>query len=468
MTATISRPTASVPAAGPARGALDVLVIGAGPYGLSAGAFLRHAGLRVRILGQTMHSWKAHMPKGMYLKSAPAASSLATPRPGHGLTDYCAAIGVAPLTDAEPVPIELFTDYGSWFADRLVPDVEPVLVRRVERHGGRFVVTTGEGERILTGAVVVASGLIGHAYVPPSLSALAERGERSSQHTDMSAFDGREIDGRETNGRAIDGRELADIAVRPWARPLSHTSEHADMSVFAGREVAVVGAGQSALESAALLAESGARPVVVARRPRVLFADAPDPDLGDIGRVVDRRHLLPKPDSPLGPGLSLFACAHGAAAIRHLPLRARLELVARILGPSGAWWLRDRIEGVVPILENHRVVGGAVNGDRIALRVAGPGGPGHTLHVDHLLAATGYRVGPEAFGFLAPDLRARLECRAGWPGLGADFGSSIPGLYFIGFPAAGAFGPLMRFVCGTAFAAPRVAAAVAARAAHRS
>ena len=39
----------------------------------------------------------------------------------------------------------------------------------------------------------------------------------------------------------------------------------------------------------------------------------------------------------------------------------------------------------------------------------------------------------------------------------------MPGLYFVGFPAAGAFGPLMRFVCGTTFAAPRAAAGVAAK-----
>jgi hypothetical protein len=162
----------------------------------------------------------------------------------------------------------------------------------------------------------------------------------------------------------------------------------------------------------------------------------------------------------------LYACAHGAAAFRHLPGRARLELVARILGPSGAWWLRDRVEGVVPVLVEHQVVGGAVVGDRIGVRVAGPHGATRTIRADHLLVATGYRIGPDAFGFLAPRLRSRLASLSGWPALGADFQSSIPGLYFVGFPSAGSFGPLMRFVCGTAFAAPRVAAAVAAKVRH--
>lgn len=433
MTATISRTDAAVPAASPADGTVDVLIVGAGPYGLSTCAFLRNHGLRVRIFGHTMQSWKAHMPKGMNLKSAPAASNLAAPQPGHSLADYCAEAGLPVLTGVDPVPIGVFTDYGLWFAERMVPDVEAVEVRGIERRPGGFVVTTGLGERIDAGAVVVASGLIGHAYVPPSLSGLA--------------------------GKANAGLEQAG----PGARPVSHSSEHTDMAAFAGREVVVVGAGQSALESAALLAESGALPVVVARRPSVVFADAPDPDLRGVGRVVDRRHIVPKPLSPLGPGLSLYACAHGAAAFRHLPGRARLELVARILGPSGAWWLRDRVDGVVPILEEHRVVGGTVVGDRIALKVQGPGGIARTIRADHLLAATGYRIGPGAFPFLAPEIRSRLARRGGWPVLGADFESSVPGLYFVGFPAAGAFGPLMRFVCGTTFAAPRAAAGVAAK-----
>jgi hypothetical protein len=374
----------------------------------------------------------------MYLKSTYPSSNLAAPQRGHGLADYRAAVGAPPPTGADPVPIEEFTAYGSWFAESLVPDVEPDEVLRVERSVGGFAVTTSAGERISTGAVVVASGLIGHEYVPPNLSAIANR----------------------AGCRIGAGAAEDDL---PSAKLVSHSSEHTDMSAFSGREVVIVGAGQSALESAALLAESGAQPVVVARRSRVLFAEAPDPELGGLGRVVGRRHLLPKPGSLLGPGLSLYACVHGAAAFRHLPGRTRLQLVARILGPSGAWWLRDRVEGVVPILEEHRVVGGTVLGDnRIAVQVAGPDGATRTISADHLLAATGYRIGPEAFAFLTPRLRSKLVRRAGWPGLGAGFESSIPGLYFVGFPAAGTFGPLMRFVCGTAFAAPRVAAAVAA------
>jgi hypothetical protein len=42
------------------------------------------------------------------------------------------------------------------------------------------------------------------------------------------------------------------------------------------------------------------------------------------------------------------------------------------------------------------------------------------------------------------------------PFLSTDFESSVPGLYFTGLAAAGSFGPLMRFMYGTEFAAQRI------------
>jgi hypothetical protein len=41
---------------------------------------------------------------------------------------------------------------------------------------------------------------------------------------------------------------------------------------------------------------------------------------------------------------------------------------------------------------------------------------------------------------------------AGYPQLDGGFQSSVPGLHFLGAPAAWSFGPLMRFVAGTEFA----------------
>ena len=47
----------------------DVAVIGAGPYGLSAGAHLKAKGIAVRVFGEPMEFWANKMPEGMLLRS---------------------------------------------------------------------------------------------------------------------------------------------------------------------------------------------------------------------------------------------------------------------------------------------------------------------------------------------------------------------------------------------------------------
>ena len=125
--------------------------------------------------------------------------------------------------------------------------------------------------------------------------------------------------------------------------PLSHTAQHADLAAFAGRRVAVVGGGQSALESAALAAEAGADVHVIVRSPQVLWGRAPT---GDPGTWT---HRLVKPPSALGAGWAARSLSDAPGLVRYLPARVRLALVKSVLGPSGAWWLRDRVDGTVDI-----------------------------------------------------------------------------------------------------------------------
>ncbi len=401
--------TSSVPA----------VVIGAGPYGLSVAAHLRGRGIPVRVFGEVMSSWRQHMPAGMNLKSTPDASNLSAPAPGYGLADFSRASGKQPLTGHQVVPIELFSSYGEWFQRQLLPDVEAEEVRHLDQARGRFHLTLGSGEEIETPTVVMASGLNGFAHVPAELLAVAPEGPTP------------------------DGL-------------ISHTSQHRDLSVFRGREVAVIGAGQSALESAALLHESGAGAQVLVRGQARwgLPPKAPRPGL---------LRVIPEPNSPLGPTWRIYPFSHAAGLFRHLPADTRLKLVKRVLGPLGAYWLKDRVVGQVPVLDGHRVVGARREGDKVLLTVAADGTRSELI-VDHVLAATGYRVDLARLGFLAPEVRSKVATVAGFPALSGSFESSVPGLYFTSLAAAGTFGPLMRFVCGTGFTARRLSAAVAAKA----
>jgi cation diffusion facilitator CzcD-associated flavoprotein CzcO len=388
-----------------------VAVIGAGPFGLSTAAHLRARGIPVRVFGQPMVSWRDHMPQGMLLKSTPVASSLDAPQPGHTIADYCDAAGIRRLvTDEDIIPVETFIAYGEWFQQKLVPELERVRVVSVDRRGREgFELKLDSGESFTARAVVVATGLYGLAHLPPELG-----------------------------GAAADGPTPTG--------PVSHSSQHHELSRFSGKELIVVGAGQSALETAALAAEAGARVRVVSRgKGRVAFGAPPwkQPKL--------------RPESPFGRAWSLWALSYYPHPYRYLPAEARHYLVRRVLGPLGAWWLRDRFEGKVEVSEVSGIVRADVSDGRPVLSVQTLGGRSEELSADHVIAATGYRVDIAAMDFLGHELRTALAVSRGTPKLGAGYRSSVPGLYFTGLPAAASYGPVMRFVCGTEFASPRLA-----------
>jgi hypothetical protein len=91
----------------------------------------------------------------------------------------------------------------------------------------------------------------------------------------------------------------------------------------------------------------------------------------------------------------------------------------------------------------------------VTLAVRGPDGA-RTLTCDHVVSATGYRIDVERLNWLAT-LAPAIDTVEKTPILTDNFESSIPGLYFVGPAAANSFGPLMRFMVGSEFAAPRLA-----------
>ena len=392
------------------------VVIGAGPYGLSVAAHLRARGIQPRVFGDVMSSWRRHMPMGMCLKSTPDASSLSAPEPGFALPDYCASQGIRPLREYDVVPIQLFTQYGRWFQEQLVPDVEDESVQELRRTDRGFHLVLGSGEKIQTPTVVVATGITGVAYIPDELASITP------------------------GGPAATG-------------PVSHSSQHNNLAGFGGAKVAVVGAGQSALESAALLHEAGAETMVLARGTARFGTPPKEPS----SRLAA---MLPQPHSPLGPTWRIYPFSHAAGLFPYLPPDTRLRLVKRVLGPLGAWWLRDRVVGRIPILNQHAVLSATQDGGGVLLSTSCADGQHAKLRVDHVIAATGYRVDLARLGFLGPELRQQIRLTGGFPQLSGSFESSVPGMYFVGLPAAATFGPLMRFVCGAQFAAKRVSRAI--------
>jgi NADPH-dependent 2,4-dienoyl-CoA reductase/sulfur reductase-like enzyme len=371
----------------------DTVVVGAGPYGLAVTAHLAHRGHAVRVLGDPMSFWETRMPRGMLLRSPWAASHIADPEERWTLDAYCAATG---LEHRKPLPLENFVAYGRWVQRQVAPQLENRQVRRIEAEPGGFVLDLEDGDRLTARRVVVATGIDRFAAVPPVVAGLP--------------------------------RDL-----------VSHSRDHRDLGVLAGQSVVVLGAGQSALESAALLHEAGAEVTVVVRAPVVhwLGRSARLHALGPVTRML----YAP---SDVGPaGVSRLVAAPDV--FRRMPRRLQDPLARRSIRPAGSAWLPDRL-GSVRILTGRSVTASSVHDGRVRLDLD----DGSRLGCDHVLAATGYRVDIRRLDFLGPELLAGLALAGGgFPRLGAGFESTVPGLHFVGAPAAWSFGPLMRFVAGT-------------------
>jgi FAD-dependent urate hydroxylase len=385
----------------------DVAIVGAGPYGLSLAAHLRAAGVSVRHFGMPMELWQSAMPEGMYLKSQGFASNLSSPDGEHTLEAFCAATGRPYASYGLPVSLDTFVAYGKWFQRELVPDLEETMVADVTPADGSYDITLADGRQTRARRVVVAAGVQHFPSVPEQLAGLPHS-------------------------------------------VCTHSSQHTDLSSFRGRKVVVLGAGQSALESAALLHESGANVYLVARKPDIRWNGAPLP----LDRPLWQR--MREPEAGLGSGWSTWFYSGHPDLFRHLPESSRIMRARTALGPAGAPWLRARVENQFPILQGHTVTWIKAEGDGVVLGLEGPGVVTRDLAADHVIAATGYRSDIARFAFLGDRLRSDLKTVAGTPVVDRHYQSSVSGLYFIGPVVAPTFGPVMRFVFGSAHAASTV------------
>ena len=392
----------------------EVLIIGAGPFGASISAHLRSLGVEHLIVGRPMDSWRTRMPLGMIMKSEPYASEIASPRGGYGPSEYSASHGLDYVNRVGPLTLERFLSYADWYTEKLVPDVRDLTVTDITALDDGFRVTFANEAPVTARQVVVATGVMPYAYIPPELSGLSP--------------------------------EL-----------VTHASDHNDLSLYKGRRVAVVGAGQSALETAAILHEQGADVQVIARIRKISW-NGPNP------AHVNLIGQLRRPVTQLCEG---WRCAfwNTPELFRLLPEEMRITKARTVLGPSGAWWLKDRVAGVVEVLTGHSVKEAVPQRTGVRLVLNGP--EQSAIDVDHLIAGTGFAIDISRLTFLSEGLRAKVNTINGSPVVSRGGESSVAGLYFAGAPTAVSLGPSMRFVAGTHNAAAPLAKSVARHARGR-
>jgi FAD-dependent urate hydroxylase len=198
----------------------SLLVIGAGPYGLSTAALAREHGIDTVVLGRPMSFWRENMPDGMFLRSGPDwhfdASGVDT------FEAFMEERGIA-AQDIDPIPLALTVEYADWFRLRKGIDVRGDLVARLTKPDGRFEALLESGERIAAEAVVAAPGIRHFANLPAWAGDVPP--ERSA-----------------------------------------HTCERVRFDDLSGSRVLIVGGRQSAYEWAALIGEAAAERIDIVHR----------------------------------------------------------------------------------------------------------------------------------------------------------------------------------------------------------
>ena len=376
----------------------DVAIIGAGPYGLSAAAHLKQLkGLDLRLFGEPMSFWERYMPEQMVLRSPWAGTHIADPENRLTLDVYKRTNGNHHL--AYPVPLVDFIKYGHWFHEQTALPADQRKVLRTEPAPNGYQLTLEDGETIHARRVIIAGGIQPFAYRPRMFERLP-------------------------------------------ASLVTHTSELRDFGQFRNKEVLVIGAGQSAVEAAVFLREAGAHAEVLIRNSSLHWLRH------DSWKHAKAIAWMFYGSADVGPaGISLLV--QRPNWFRRLPRRVQNWWGRRAIRPAVSQRLEGRTRCML-IQTGRFPVQTRVERERLRVRL----NDGSERVVDHVVLGTGYRINVALYPFLSAELLNRLELVDGYPRLDAGFESSLPGLHFLGAPAAWSFGPLMRFVAGTEFVSP--------------
>lgn len=366
------------------------VIVGAGPYGLAAAAHLKAKNLPFFIYGKPMEFWKK-MPTGMFLKSTWASLNIADSGDAYTLAKYGKAHRI-PKQD--PVSLKTFLSYSQWYLENMKLDIDQTYVKTLAQDGKGFRVELEDGRSVKAGRVLIASGVAPFPAIPEALKNLP--------------------------------KEL-----------VSHSQDHSDFLDFQGKKVIVIGRGQSAFESAALLIEAGAEVELIARGPIVWI----DRRLYRYTGFAKRLFYAP---SDIGPaGISWLVAF--PQVFQRFSEQTRISIDTRSVRPSVAPWIRTRVEGRFAVTPKTAIVEAIEKGDGLDLKLS----DGSTRQIDHIVLGTGYQPELETLTYIDPALRQQVQKYQGYPRLNQWFESSVPHLYFSGALAAYNFGPICRFVTGS-------------------
>jgi cation diffusion facilitator CzcD-associated flavoprotein CzcO len=383
----------------------NLLIIGAGPFGLALATDARHRGIDHLVVGKPMEFWKRNMPAGMYLRSC--TDWHLDPNGQHTIERYLTTHHQTPA-DVEPLSLQFYLDYTAWLQEREHIETLPAYVERLDSANSsnegcdgevRFRATLDDGTTVSAKHVAVA---VGCRYFTNLPSALIER--------------------------------------LPAGR-FSHTCDLVDFSGLRGQRCLILGGRQSAFEWAALMREAGAAEVHISHRH-----DSPAFQAADwtwVPPLVDRMVEDPGWFRRL-PAENQRALENRLWAEGRLKVEPWLE--SRVMREPVRIWPRTALARC-EVLQGGEMQATLDDGTR--------------LTVDHVVLATGYKVKVDQIPFLAKgDLLGRFAIRNGFPVLDEHMQTSVPGLFATSIMATQDFGPFFGFTVAARTSARLIGAAL--------
>ena len=378
----------------------DLLIIGAGPFGLAIAAQAAHLGIDHLVVGKPMEFWRKNMPAGMYLRSS--WDWHLDPLDVHTIESFLVSRGQT-TAEIEPLSLDFYLEYADWFQTQKGIVAQPWVVQRVDRdaENDRFVVRTNTGEIIEARNVALAPGFRYFPNIPEELKSRLPAGR------------------------------------------YEHTCEFVDFSSAANQRYLIVGGRQSAFEWAALLLEAGAQAVYISHRH-----DSPAFAVSDwtwVEPLVDRMNEDPN-------WFRRLSQEEKDTFNRRLWAEGRLKLEP---------WLEPRIrDDRVRVLPRTEIVACVEQGEEVIVTLS----DGAEIFCDRIVLATGYKVDIGRVPFLAAgNVLAELETRNGFPVLDEQFQTSVPGLFITSMPATQDFGPFFGFTVSVRASARLICKAVQVR-----
>lgn len=377
----------------------DLLIIGAGPFGLALAAEAGRRGIDYLIAGRHMGFWRAHMPSGMYLRSA-ADWHLDTA--GEATIERFFREANVPTAEADPIPVARYLEYVDWFtAEKAISPLEWHVDRvDLDPVGEPFLAIAREGV-IRARTVALAVGFQYFANVPADL-----------------------------------------VAILP-AGSFVHTCDYVDFGDAAGHHYLVVGGRQSAFEWAALLLEAGAASVTLTHRhssPVFAVSDWSWTNPIVAAMVENPGWYQDLPDS------------------EREAVRLRMWGEGRLKVEP---WLEPRLnDGRFAVHPNTRVVEASqdVDGTRVRL----DGGIELTVDRVVLATGYKPDLARVPF-MAAGNILPRMTLAEGLPVLSTAFETDVPGLFATSILATPSFGPFFGFTLSARTAATVLAHGVATR-----